>query len=97
MTIQVWDLLLDDLNVEEMHRHGVSPRRAFEILDEAPVLLRNFAKGGAPFLFVGPDAGGIFLSLPIDQAGEYGLWRPRTAYPSKARDVWRYWKKRKHR
>lgn len=94
MEIDVWDLLIDDINMEKMHAHGVSVRRAFEALEEAPVLLPDRAEGGASFLLVGPDRSGEFVTLPIDTTHEYGLWRPRTAYPSKESEVARYRKRR---
>ena len=90
MKLDVWDLLIDDVNREKMHAHGVSVRQAFEIVDERPRLLRNDSEEGAPFLLVGPDKGGTFLTLPIDPTAEYGTWRPRTGYPSKPNDVARY-------
>lgn len=88
--VDVWDLLLDDANVEKMHGHGISVRRAFEVVAGAARVLRNSAEGGAPWLLVGPDSGGAFVTLPIDSTAEHGLWRPRTAYPSKASDIARY-------
>ena len=94
MHVEIRDLAFDETNLEEMHAHGVSPRRAFEVLDESPEVLKNYVRGGAKLLLVGPDASGTFVTLPIDPTREYGAWRPRTAYLSKARDIARYRKKR---
>jgi len=96
LTVQVdlWDLLLDDANTAKMQAHGVSVRRAYEVLDGAPRILRNRATGGAPFLVVGFDASGGFVTMPIDSTDEYGVWRPRTAYPSKPSEIARYGRQR---
>jgi hypothetical protein len=92
--VDVWDLAFDEANIAEMHRHGVSPRQAFEVLEGEPEVLSNYARGGAPKLLVGPDNGGTFVTLPIDPTTEYAAWRPRTAYRSKSRDIARYRKMR---
>ena len=94
MRVEIWDLVFDDRNLEEMHAHGVSPRRAFEFLGGSPEVLRNYVSGGARLLLVGEDASGTFVTLPIDPTPEYGAWRPRTAYLSKPRDIARYRKMR---
>lgn len=73
-----------------MHAHGVSIRRALDVVDGAPRAIRNNAATGAGVLLVGPDASGEFVTMPLDPTGEHGVWRPRTAYPSKPRDVDRY-------
>lgn len=90
MRVDIWDLLFDDRNREKMHGHGISVRQALEVVDECPRLLRNDAPDGAPFLLVGPDKSGTFVTMPIDPTNEYGTWRPRTAYPSKLSDEARY-------
>lgn len=90
MQIDVWEFLLDDRNTEKMHQHGVSVRRAHQVLDGSPRALRNNNADGAAVLLVGPDASGEFVTIPIDATPEHGVWRPRTAYPSKPRDVDRY-------
>ena len=94
MRVDVCDLLLDDSNTEKMHGHGVGVRRAYEVLDGAPRILRNHAAGGAPFLVVGFDASGGFVTMPIDPTAEDGVWRPRTAYPSKPSETARYQRQR---
>jgi len=90
LRIDVWDLLFDDMNTDKMHRHGISVRRALDVLDGSPRVLANHARGGAPFLVVGPDAGGSFVTVAIDPTSEEGVWRPRTAYPSKPAEIERY-------
>jgi hypothetical protein len=88
--VDLWDLLLDDANTAKMHAHGVTVRHADEVLDRDPRVLRNHAADGAALLVVGTDASGRFLTMPIDPTAEHGVWRPRTAYPSKPSDIARY-------
>ena len=94
MRVDLWDLLLDGANTAKMHEHGVTVRRAFDVLDREPRVLVNHARAGAALLVVGPDAAGRFVTMPIDPTGEHGIWRPRTAYPSKPSDIARYRKQR---
>ena len=92
--VDVWDLLLDDANVEKMHAHGVSVRHADEILAGDPRVLRNHTAHGAALMIVGTDASGRFWTMPIDPTTEHGVWRPRTAYPSRPSEVARYRRQR---
>lgn len=89
MKIDIHELLIDDDNTDKMHAHGVSVAIAFELLDGLPRALPNHVEGGAPYLLVGPTSMG-FVSLPMDPTSEYGLYRPRTGYPSKLADVRAY-------
>jgi hypothetical protein len=34
--IEVYDLLFDEMNIEEMHRHGIAPFVAQQVLDNGP-------------------------------------------------------------
>jgi hypothetical protein len=94
MLVDLWDLLLDDANTAKVQAHGVSVRQANEVLVGDPRILRNHAAGNAALMVVGRDARGRFVTMPIDPTAEHGLWRPRTAYPSKPSDVARYRRQR---
>lgn len=85
----MWDLEIDDDNREKMHGHGVSVAVALDVVDDAPEVIPNRSKGGAPLLLVGRTSIG-FVSLPIDPTNTHGTWRPRTGYPSKPAEVGRY-------
>jgi len=41
-----------------MHRHGIGVRRALDVLDGSLRVLANHARGGAPFLVIGPIEAG---------------------------------------
>jgi hypothetical protein len=80
--------------VEKMRAHGVSVRHADEILVGDPRVLRNQAAHGAALMIVGPDASGRFVTIPIDPTTEHGVWRPRTACPSRPSEVARHRRQR---
>lgn len=67
----------------------MSVRVAFEVADGDPRVLPNRVENGAEYLLVGPTSIGM-ITLAIDRTPEYGVWRPRTGYPSKPADVQRY-------
>jgi hypothetical protein len=94
--VDVWDLEFDDRNRDHMHENGVSMEVAFEVVDGEPRALPNHVEDGAALLLVGPTSIGM-VTLPIDPTHEYGVWRPRTGYPSKSSDVSRYNKMGKKR
>ena len=89
MELDVWDLAFDDRNREHMHANGISIRVDLEVVDGVPRAMPNHSKGGAQVLLVGPTSIGM-VTLPIDPTDEYGVWRPRTGYPSKPADEVRY-------
>jgi hypothetical protein len=89
LRIDVWDLAIDDENRDHMHENGVSIRVAFQVLEGAPRILPNHVTDGAEHLLVGPTSRGM-VTLAIDGTSYYGVWRPRTGYPSKSADVERY-------
>lgn len=91
--IDVWDFAINDGLLDHMHANGVSLKVAYEVLDGGPRALPNHVDDGAELLLVGPTSIGM-ITIPMDPTDEYGLWRPRTAYPSKPADVERYERKR---
>jgi hypothetical protein len=70
----------DDVNEDEMAAHGVSPRRAVEVLD-APYNVRKNRRGRrASFLLVGRDQQGQCIAIPIEATPDPRVWRPVTAW-----------------
>lgn len=90
--MDVLDLFIDEANELKLASHGVSVREALQVLSGAYRVMRNEseARGGAPFVLIGPTKGGRFLTMPIDPSFEETVWRPRTAYDSRPREIARY-------
>lgn len=70
--------------------HQVTVREAYEMLWTSPKAFTNPSPGGAPYVLIGPTDSGRMITLPIDATGEPAIWRPRTGYPSSAREKARY-------
>ena len=79
----VLDFAFDDRNVQKMAEHGISDRRALEVLEEVHIIVPNRKGRAAPLLLIGLDRGGACISIPIQPTQEDGVWRPITAWPSK--------------
>ncbi len=93
MPIDLWDLVIDDANIEEMAHHGVTMRNAFEVIEDDPRRIPNTSPDGAPLLIVGMSNRGL-VTIPLDAAFQHGDWRARTAYPAKVADEVAYQKAR---
>jgi hypothetical protein len=81
------DLAFDDENEEKMGRHGITPTRALQILDNEHVIVPNRRSRRGAFLVIGRDNGGAFLSVPVEATRDEYLWRPITAWPSKQHEI----------
>ena len=77
------DLVIDDENVEEFARHGISDRQVLQILENfftAPPN-RKFRRGY--YLLIGRDNGGTCIAVPVEPTRQSDVWRPITAWPCK--------------
>lgn len=62
MRLDIYELVFDDWNEQEMARHGVVPREVQQVLDETPRFFRNKRGHVAELLMVGPTYGGRLLT-----------------------------------
>jgi hypothetical protein len=76
----VYDLAFDDVNMDKLASHGVTPVRALEILENNHTVARNRKTGSAPWLLVGLDYQGQCIAMPIMPTHDPGLWRPITGW-----------------
>lgn len=76
----ILDFLFDDENIEEMARHGVTPRQALQVLDNGPRMGRNRRDRRATHLVIGVDDGGACIAIPVEPTHDRTLWRPVTAW-----------------
>ncbi len=89
--INVEDLEVDDDNIAEMDRHGLTVERLFQVWEDAPKYRRNKAGEAATHQMIGPDHGGGFWTIPIVETGKPNTWRPVTGWQSEPEDIGWYW------
>jgi len=83
-SITIDGFVIDEANEEEFAGHGLSAGRVTQVLERTFVVLRNRKGRRGLYLIVGRDRGGAYISTPIERTGTTGVWRPITAWPSKA-------------
>ena len=76
--------LFDDENEEKIIAHGLSVYRVIQVLDNIHVLLPNRKGRRGVYLIIDRDNGGSCISIPIERTHIATVWRPITAWPSKA-------------
>jgi hypothetical protein len=90
--IDVIGLEFDDVNVEHLARHGVTPDDLWSVLLTAPQFFMNLPDHGGSHVMLGPDERGRFFYASIVQVGTTGVWRPITGWPirsARARRLYR--------
>jgi hypothetical protein len=71
-------------------KHNVTVLEILEVHELEPKYFINRgpddagSESKAPLVMVGPTSSGRVLAVPIDPTGEYGIWRPRTAFEANA-------------
>ncbi len=88
-SLDVSGLLFDDENLPKLAQHQVTIKEAYQVLWTEPKGFRNHSEG-APWILIGPTYSGRMITLPIDPTRTPGIWRPRTAYESSAKEMRRY-------
>jgi uncharacterized DUF497 family protein len=76
--------LFDEENEEEFAVHGISVNQVAQMLDNVYVILRNRKNRRGIYLLIGRDKNGICISVPIERTHQIHVWRPITAWQSKA-------------
>ena len=76
-------LAFDDVSREKMAIHGISERRALEVLDDPHIIVPNRKDRRGTYLLIGRDHGGACVALPIEPTRDPVIWRPITAWPCK--------------
>ena len=82
--INIETFLFDDENEEKLIAHGLSAYRVMQVLDNIYVYLPNRKGRRGLYLIIGRDNGGSCISIPIERTHIATVWRPITAWPSKA-------------
>ena len=91
MAIYVSELEFDDNNLAELEVHGISMKQVVSVLQENPRFFPNRKERSGTRLMIGPDSGGVMLSVPIIETPVKGRWRPISGWPSKKSELakWR--------
>jgi hypothetical protein len=77
--IREWEW--DDWNVDELARHGLSPRTVRQVGNEDPRFRRNKRNRAASHQMIGPDLGGkIWMVCIVRLAGMGDVWRAITGH-----------------
>lgn len=76
--------LFDDENEEKIMSHGLSAYRVMQVLGNIHVVFPNRKGRRGMYLIIGRDNGGFCISIPVERTYNPLLWRPVTAWPSKA-------------
>ena len=77
--MEILDFQFDDENDEHLALHGLSPRRAYQVLrGEDYIVARNKRSGSGQYKMIGRDYGGQFWTIILAATSEHGIWRPIT-------------------
>jgi len=94
---RVEQLILDDALFDHLlergfyDRHAVSFEEILSVHLGAPRYFLNTGEGrSAPLIMVGPTQQGRFLLVPMVPSGQWGTWRPITAFEANTHHRARY-------
>ena len=76
---EIYEFAFDDINIEEVDRHGIRWEQVDQVLDNQFVTQRNRRQRRATYLVIGIDNGGRYISVPIEPTHLATLWRPVTS------------------
>lgn len=82
----ILDFYFDAENEDKLADHALTPRRVLQILDGKIVKAKNRKGGRGDYLVIGRDHGGTAISVPVEATHDPIVWRPITAWPSKAHE-----------
>lgn len=73
-------LILDEDNLVEMDRHGVSKREVEQVVSNRHVTAANPRGELGSLLLIGETDGGRVLTVPLAPTEDPTTWRPATAF-----------------
>lgn len=76
-------LLISERARDKMWRHGIDTWRAFQVLANPYVVIRNRADRAADRVLIGRDDQGRCLTIPVLPTDDPYTWRAITAWPCK--------------
>jgi hypothetical protein len=75
-------LILDEHNLDEMTRHGVSAAEVVQVIANRHITAPNPRGEGGSILLIGESDGGRLLTSPLAPTDDPTTWRPATAFDS---------------
>ncbi len=89
MRPDVREFAWDDQNEAKVFAHGIDPESVDDVLIAGRYAVFENRRGlPGSYQLIGRDFNGRFITVIIEpQAGTTGLWRPRTAWPSKRGEI----------
>lgn len=75
-------LILDEHNLAEMARHGVSAAEVVQVIANRHVTAPNRRGEERSILLIGENDGGRVLTIPLAPTDDPTTWRPATAFDS---------------
>jgi hypothetical protein len=79
-THRVSALILDQHNLAEMARHGVSAAEVVQVIANRHVTAPNPRGEAGGILLIGETDGGRLLTIPLASTDDPTTWRPATAF-----------------
>ena len=76
----VGPLVIDERNLTEMRRHGVSPREIEQVVSNRHITTPNPRGELGSILLIGETDGGRLLTVPLAPTADPTTWRPATAF-----------------
>lgn len=73
-------VVLDEHNLAEMARHGVSESEVLQVMWNRHLTARNPRGEPGGILMVGETNGGRVLTIPLAPTDDPSTWRPATAF-----------------
>jgi uncharacterized DUF497 family protein len=79
---RIAELEFDDYNIEELGKHGVSPKEVVQILSNQFTIRRNKTSGTGERQLIGETNGGRILTIILAPTYIPDRWRPVTGWDS---------------
>lgn len=73
-------LILDENNLAEMGRHGVSKTEVAQVISNRHIAAPNARGEAGSVLLIGETDGGRVLTIPLAPTDDPTTWRPATAF-----------------
>ena len=74
------DFQFDEVNRDEIARHGLTDDQLLQVLDGKVAWTRNKRSGRGDYRVIGRDHGGLAITIIVERTPDPMIWRPVTAW-----------------